>query len=145
MLKFPDTQKRQKNLLQIKLEEILIYLIEKEGNDFLFSMLDHNDQQSHKLNSIVETHKLNKLSIKELAFLCNMSVSSFKREFTKQYGLSPIKWFQNQRLEHASILLTKENKRPSEIYSEVGYENLSSFIQAFKSKYGETPKQHQIT
>jgi len=136
-------QKTQGNLLAIKLEEILIYLVEKNGSDFITSLLENNNQQSRKLISIVETHKLNKLSINELAFLCNMSVSTFKREFTKQYQLSPIKWFQDQRLEYASVLLTKENKRPSDIYMEVGYENLSSFIQAFKSKFGQTPKQFQ--
>lgn len=136
-------QKTQGNILAIKLEEILIYLVEKNGSDFITSLLENNNQQSRKLISIVETHKLNKLSINELAFLCNMSVSTFKREFTKQYQLSPIKWFQDQRLEYASVLLTKENKRPSDIYMEVGYENLSSFIQAFKSKFGQTPKQFQ--
>lgn len=136
------SQKSQEKLLIIKLEEILIYLVEKNSSDFLISLLEHNNQQSNKLISVVENHKFNKLSIKELAFLCNMSISTFKREFTKQYQLSPIKWFQDQRLEYASVLL-KENKRPSEIYLEVGYETLSSFIQAFKSKYGQTPKQYQ--
>ena len=135
--------KTKGNLLAIKLEEILIYLVQKNGSDFLTLLLEDNNQQSRKLISVVETHKLNKLSIKELAFLCNMSVSTFKREFTKQYQLSPIKWFQDQRLEYASVLLTKENKRPSDIYMEIGYENLSSFIQAFKSKFGQTPKQFQ--
>jgi AraC-like DNA-binding protein len=135
--------KTQGNLLAIKLEEILIYLVEKNGSDFITSLLEDNNQKSRKLISVVETHKFNKLSIKELAFLCNMSISTFKREFTKQYQLSPIKWFQDQRLEYASVLLTKENKRPSDIYIEVGYENLSSFIQAFKSKFGQTPKQFQ--
>ncbi len=133
--------KTRENLLAIKVEELLIYLVEKNGSDFLTSLLENNNQQSRKLISVVETHKLNKLSINELAFLCNMSVSTFKREFTKQYQLSPIKWFKDQRLEYASVLLTKENKRPSDIYMEVGYENLSSFIQAFKSKFGQTPKQ----
>jgi AraC-like DNA-binding protein len=40
-------------------------------------------------------------------------------------------------------LLNQKHKKSSEIYFEVGYENLSSFIQAYKSKYNKTPKQHQ--
>ncbi|MEL6484724.1 MAG: AraC family transcriptional regulator, partial [Bacteroidota bacterium] len=91
----------------------------------------------------IESNALNKLTLKELAFLCNMSISTFKREFEKHYAESPIKWFQNKRLEHANYLLNQERKSPSAIYFEVGYENLSSFIQAYKAKYGITPKQHQ--
>ena len=71
-----------------------------------------------------------------------MSVSTFKRKFEKHYTESPVKWFQNKRLEYAHHLLYKQQKSSSEIYLEVGYENLSSFIQAYKSKYGVTPKQH---
>lgn len=71
-----------------------------------------------------------------------MSISTFKREFEKHYATSPIKWFQNKRLEHAHYLMNKEQKSSSDIYLEIGYENLSSFIKAYKSKYGMTPKQH---
>lgn len=137
------TPKSQKNLVAVKFEEIMLFLIEKEGSDFIFSILAESNHQSQKLISVVESNKYNKLSLKELAFLSNMSLSSFKREFMKQYAKSPIKWFQDQRLGYASLLLKQEQRRASDIYSEVGYENLSSFIQAFKSKYGVTPKQYQ--
>ena len=139
--KLPKT--KQKKMLLIKLEEILMYLVENNGSGFLHAILNQNDQHSQKLISVVEANKFNKLSIKELAFLCNMSVSSFKRAFVKQYKQPPIKWFQDQRLEYATILLKRDQKRPSDIYLDIGYENLSSFIQAFKSKYGLTPKQYQ--
>ena len=78
----------------------------------------------------------------ELAFLCNMSLSTFKREFQKHYSDSPMKWFQNKRLEYAHHLLYNEQMSSSEIYLEVGYESLSSFIKSYKAKYGVTPKQH---
>ena len=65
-----------------------------------------------------------------------------KENLKKHYAESPIKWFQNKRLEYAYYLLNQEQKKSSEIYFEVGYENLSSFIQAYKAKYNVTPKQH---
>lgn len=37
-------------------------------------------------------------------------VFTFKREFEKYYAESPIKWFQNKRLEYAHHLLNKEQK-----------------------------------
>jgi AraC-like DNA-binding protein len=133
----------QKNILDAKFEEIMLYLIEFEGVDFLYSLISNSDNQSQKLIQTIESNKLNKLTIKELSFLCNMSVSTFKRKFEKSYAMSPIKWFQDKRLEQAAYLLKQDNKRPSDIYIEMGYENLSNFITAFKTKFGVTPKQYQ--
>ena len=133
----------RKKMLEVKFEEIMFYLTEKYGTDFLYSLAKHNDDAPQKFIKIIESSHLNKLTLKELAFLCNMSVSTFKREFEKHYSESPIKWFQNKRLEFAQYLLQQEQKNPSEVYFEVGYENLSSFTQAYKLKYGVTPKHHQ--
>ncbi|MCD0470733.1 AraC family transcriptional regulator [Flavobacterium sp. JAS] len=133
----------QKKMLEVKFEEIMFYLIEKYRTDFLYSLSTHSDNATQKFTTIIESSHLNKLTLKELAFLCNMSVSTFKREFEKHYSESPIKWFQNKRLEFAQYLLQQEQKKPSEVYFEVGYENLSSFTQAYKLKYGVTPKHHQ--
>ncbi|MDP5230219.1 MAG: AraC family transcriptional regulator [Cellulophaga sp.] len=133
----------QKRIIELKFEEIMLYLIDLHGTHMLHSLLFHNDNLTQNFTRTVESNQLKKLTLKELAFLCNMSVSTFKREFEKHYSESPIKWFQNKRLAHAHYLLNQKHKKSSEIYFEVGYENLSSFIQAYKSKYKKTPKQHQ--
>jgi len=133
----------RQNLLSIKFDEIMLYLVELYDVDFLFSLINNNDNKTQKFIKTIECNKLNKLSIKELSFLTNMSVSIFKREFEKHFHSSPSKWFQEKRLEHAAFLLSNQAKRPSDIYEEIGYENLSNFIHAFKTKFGVTPKQHQ--
>tara|TARA_B100000809_G_scaffold142735_1_gene140234 strand:- start:7325 stop:8164 length:840 start_codon:yes stop_codon:yes gene_type:complete len=133
----------QKNILDAKFDEIMLYLIDVNGVDFLYSIINNSNDQNQKFIQLIESNKLNKLTIKELSFLSNMSVSTFKRAFEKHFECSPSKWFQEKRLEHAAFLLKNKKKRPSDIYEEIGYENLSNFIQAFKLKYGVTPKQHQ--
>ena len=133
----------QQKIIEVKFEEIMLYLVELHGTHILYSLTSNNDNLTQNFTRTVESNQLKKLTLKELAFLCNMSVSTFKREFEKKYSESPIKWFQNKRLEHAYYLLNQKNKKSSEIYFEVGYQNLSSFIQAYKSKYNKTPKQHQ--
>ncbi|MDY8137688.1 AraC family transcriptional regulator [Aquimarina sp. 2201CG5-10] len=138
-----DSNVRNK-ILQVKFEELMLYLIEKQGVIFLYSLIENINDQSRNLIKIVENNKLNKLTLKELAFLSNMSVSTFKREFEKHFQESPIKWFQDKRLEYSAFLLKSESKRPSDIFEEIGYENLSNFIHAFKTKFGVTPKQYQI-
>ncbi|WP_413511208.1 helix-turn-helix domain-containing protein [Myroides odoratus] len=136
-------QKLQNQLLEVKLEEIILYLIAQYGDDFLHGLLQKGDNTTQKFIHTIENNKFNKLSIKDLAFLCNMSTSTFKRHFEKHYTVSPMKWFQNERMEYAYYLLHQEQKSSSEIYLELGYQSLSSFIQAYKAKYGTTPKQHQ--
>ena len=133
----------QDEILKTKFEEIMLYLIDTKGLDFIYSLTNNNDNEKQKFIQTIESNGLNKLTIKELSFLCNMSVSAFKREFEKHFNSSPSKWFQNKRLEHSAFLLKNESKRPSDIFEEIGYENLSNFIQAFKMKFGVTPKQYQ--
>ena len=133
----------QKNILDAKFEEIMLYLVEFKGVDFLYSIINNSDNNSQRFIQTIESNQLNKLTIKELSFLSNMSVSTFKREFEKHFQSSPSKWFQEKRLEHSAFLLKNKSKRPSDIYEEIGYENLSNFIQAFKMKFGITPKQYQ--
>jgi len=133
---------QRQQLLEIKFEEIILYLIQRSGSGFLSTFVSEHNREDEFIR-VVESNMLNKLTLKELAFLANMSVSTFKREFEKQYQESPIKWFQNKRLEHSAHLLKNKNVRPSDIYLDIGYENLSNFIHAFKSKFGITPKQYQ--
>ncbi|MEO0895230.1 MAG: AraC family transcriptional regulator [Bacteroidota bacterium] len=130
-------------LMKIKFEEIITYLIQKRGCGFLFDLIQSMDDRERHFMKVVESNKLKHLSVSELAFLANMSVSTFKREFKKTYDSSPIKWFQDQKLEHSAFLLTSRHKKPNEIYDEVGYETLSNFTQAFKRKFGVTPRQFQ--
>ena len=129
-------------ILKAKLEELLLYLLETHGVDALEFLVQGPEQQDSPLLNIVEQNKFNRVSIKELASMANMSVSSFKREFEKHYHTTPGKWFQNQRLEYAAYLLHHTSRRPSDVYLEVGYASLAHFINAFKTKFGVTPGQY---
>jgi len=79
------------------------------------------------------------LKLEEIAFLCNMSLSTFKRNFTAEYKVSPGKWLQDKKLQRAKDLLESGHLKSSDIYLEVGYNNLSNFSIAFKNKFGVSP------
>lgn len=132
----------QEAMLKVKLFELFYYLYEKEGEYFAYflrGLLGNRHDTTFK--KIIEGNVYSNLSIEEVAFLCNMSLSSFKRHFILKYGMSPGKWFQIQRLTRAKELLEKGNVKASEIYTEFGYENLSNFSAAFKSIFGVSPRQ----
>ena len=70
------------------------------------------------------------------AKLTGRSLSTLKRDFVKLFNATPEKWLQQKRLEHAHHLLSRKKQRPSEVYLEVGFENLSHFSFAFKNDTG---------
>jgi AraC-like DNA-binding protein len=141
VLKLPEDLQPQ--LLLLKLEELIVYLYHYHGAAFLYGFNHLNSPAKQQLIQVVDAYKYKKLRLEELAFLTHMSVSNFKREFVKTYGQSPIKWFQEQRLTLAAYQLRDRGQRVSDVYEAAGYESLSSFINAFKNKFGCTPKKFQ--
>ena len=128
-------------ILELKLEEIVLYMAEKYGdkfNNFLPTMLQVNQSQS--LKETVEANTYSNLSVAQIAFLCNRSLSSFKRHFEKVYNQTPGNWFKQKRLTRAKELLQSGTAKPSEIFASTGYKNLSHFSTAYKSRFGKSPK-----
>ncbi|MFT3909197.1 MAG: AraC family transcriptional regulator [Ferruginibacter sp.] len=129
----------------LKFEELMLYLLERYPLKLLsFQNEKHKDFDDLEIRKAVEVNITSHISIDELAFLCNTSVSTFKRRFEKIYGTSPNKWMLNKRMELAKQLLMHGNERPAEVYHKVGYENHSSFSQSFKQVYGMKPKEFQM-
>ncbi|MEM1321098.1 MAG: AraC family transcriptional regulator [Bacteroidota bacterium] len=127
-----------------KLEEIFLYLIEKAPSLVLpFIRQALADQRHHSFTQIIQNHLYDNLTYEELAFLCNMSISTFKRRFSEAYQTTPKKYFISQRMKRAVFLL-QNNKRPSEIYFELGYESLSSFSIEFKKHFGVSPRSYML-
>lgn len=128
-------------LLTVKYEELLLYLVNKYGVTFENYLLSLITEETSPLKKIIEKNTYTSLSLEEVAFLCNMSLSTFKRHFIKEYNESPGKWFRNKRLLKAKELLANKNNTPSDVYLDLGYNNLSNFSSAFKSKFGVNPSE----
>jgi len=79
------------------------------------------------------------IPIEEFSKLTARSLSSFKRDFLKTFGMPPRKWLQEKRLNEARHLIEYKNKKSSSIYLELGFESLSHFSHAFKKKFGKAP------
>jgi AraC family transcriptional regulator, exoenzyme S synthesis regulatory protein ExsA len=129
------------SFLSIKFEEIMLYLIDKYGDTFVayLQTLVATETKS-SFHKIIEANIYTNLSLSEIAFLTNMSLSTFKRHFNKEYQANPGKWLQQKRLARAKEILDKGEKKPSEIYLEYGYNNLSNFSIAYKNEFGYSPK-----
>ena len=131
------------DLYALKLDELLLYLYHNYRSAFR-SFLNETalDTPGTIIGQVMAIHAEDALTIDELAFLCNMSVSSFKRHFVSLYKTSPKKYFTGNRMSKAKRMLDLK-KTPSEIYHELGYESLSSFSTEFKKYFGLSPRQLQ--
>ena len=79
------------------------------------------------------------VSIERFAFLTGRSLSAFKRDFKTVYNETPNRWLIKRRLEEAYFLIDKKHEKPSEIYIDLGFEDLSHFSFAFKKLFGVAP------
>ncbi len=128
-------------LLNIKFEEIMLYLSHKYGDGFTsYIQSICASEKNSTFKNIVEATVHSNLSLQEISFLANMSLSTFKRNFTKAYGTNPGKWLQQKRLHHAKKILETGFKKPTEIFANYGYNNFSNFSTAFKNEFGFSPK-----
>ena len=122
-----------------KAEELLLYLQAKHPAGFArFIAAAVRDRDALPLRSVVALHQDSNLTVPELAFLCHMSVSSFKRHFHEAFGVAPGRYLHTRRMERAKAMLARK-LRPSEIHLDLGYESLAAFSTAFKKHFGVAP------
>lgn len=134
-------QTPSKPMKQLKLEELFVYLLETYPQQLLaFKPSFGTKDTAHTIRSVVETNKENNLTLDELAFLCNMSVSTFKRHFRKIYHHAPIEWLNQQRMTLAGKMLAHE--KPSEIWHKLGFATHTGFTKSFKKHYGMAPSEY---
>jgi AraC family transcriptional regulator, exoenzyme S synthesis regulatory protein ExsA len=142
ILKYLESQNDSTSkLMELKLEELfLLILAGNYKNDLLTFLHQLFDTTSNTIEYVVKENLFKPFTLNDYSKLCGMSLSSFKREFTRHYDVSPREWINNERLNQAHLILQNTSKNVSEVAFECGFESPSYFIKLYKSKYGFTPK-----
>ena len=132
--------------LKIKLLELL-FLIARQKPEHLSALINTAPAHTPKRNlmRLLNQHDILHLSVQDMARISGRSLSSFNRDFKALYQQSPKQWLQQKRLAHARQLLINDELSVTEVASSIGYDNISNFIKAFKSVYGQTPGQIKAT
>lgn len=93
-------------------------------------------------------HYNENISIAQLAQICNISETHFRRLFKKNFSISPLKYLNLIRIRESCVLLSRKPFQISEIAEMTGFQTLSSFNRQFKEIMGESPTKwinHLIT
>ena len=85
----------------------------------------------------------NSFTLDDLAMLTNMSKYQLAHDFTKHFGIPPMKYLCSVRMDNAKKLLTSTDMSVSEVGSSVGIDNATQFIRLFRRSFGTTPKQYR--
>ena len=137
--------KSNESMYAVKFQEFLEYTTNKNLDLLSFFSQRERNLKDENFKQCIERYWNSALSVEEIAFLCNTSLSSFKRIFEKVYSISPGKWLKQKRLEHAAVQIKSFNRNPTEVFFESGYADYSSFSYSFKKKFGVCPKAYRAT
>lgn len=83
------------------------------------------------------------LSLEELAQAHGLSLTTFKRDFIRMFGISPGAYRRHCRMELAARLLTETQLSITEIALHMGYQNGSKFSAAFCDEMGVLPGEYR--
>lgn len=123
----------------IKMTELIYHIVSHDDGCIKSKILNNIDVEKESFEQLVFDNIFKDVSIEELASEANRSLTSFKKEFRKLFGLPPHKWFIRQRLMHARLLLISTSYSVSEIGAQCTFPNTSHFIKLFKKEYAMTP------
>ena len=124
----------------LKREELLLIILQQQpelsGLFFDFSL-----PGKINLEEFMNRNFRFNVSLERFACMTGRSISAFKRDFKEIFKETPNRWLVQKRLEEAHFLLQKSGKTPSEIFMDLGFEDLSHFSFAFTKKFGKSPSE----
>ena len=143
LMKLYRGQKSNKPFTNVKLFELLHLLaLTKEGPSFINALRALENRTRKNVAQFMNSNFDKPLSIEDYAYLTGRSISTFSRDFKRQFGCAPKQWLIDRRLEKAIEIFKAGNSSVTQTAFEVGYENLSHFIKVFRKRYGLSPKQY---
>ncbi|NLF59623.1 MAG: helix-turn-helix transcriptional regulator [Lentisphaerae bacterium] len=94
---------------------------------------------SRILKAIAIMNRKYKISNRELAQNCNMSLDNFLRLFKKEFGMTPQRYLMCRRMEYAQSRLAEPDADIAAIALETGFTDRYQFSKAFKKFFNISP------
>ncbi len=87
----------------------------------------------------IHQNYMNSFPMEDLAALCHLSPTHFRRLFHEQIGTNPLDFVHQVRVAASCMLLRSTNRSVADIASQVGYASLSAYNRQFLRVMGHTP------
>ncbi len=132
--------KIEQHVADVKRQELLQLLLTMHP-DPANIFFDFGKPEKIDLEAFMNRNYKFNASIERFAYMTGRSRSAFKRDFKQLFNDTPNRWLTRKRLKEAYFLITKKQQKPSAIYLDLGFEDLSHFSFAFKKTFGQTATQ----
>jgi AraC-like DNA-binding protein len=106
---------------------------------------DSNAHRASVLRRYIESHYFDYLTSEDLASMLKLTPRHMNTIFKEQFGLTPMQYLNDVRVNHANSLLSDTDKEIVSICFETGFEAVSTFYRTFKNKVGVSPQQYRKT
>lgn len=136
---FENASELSENLSKYKTMELIEVLI--KDRSFMDILFNFEERYKIDLEAYMNRTYMRNFSLDQFARFSGRSLSGFKRDFQTIFHMTPNKWLIKKRLELAHYLIKAKGSKPSEVYLEVGFVNLSHFTRSFKAKFGICPSE----
>ncbi len=144
---FLDNQHRMNDeVMYVKIKEILLLLLQsKKGKEVSNLLVNLFSNRTVSFKATVESHLYSGIALEELAHLCNMSLSTFKRKFKEIYSDTPANYIVSRRLKKAKDLLATSDLSIIEIADATGFKSIQLLSKKFKEIFGKSPSKYRLT
>lgn len=142
---FEEPEALDEELGILKLKELMLILLKSENHQGIRQFLSEIFTPTNlEFKKAIENNLFNNLTVEQLAYICNMSLSTFKREFKKVFGITPARYIKQRRLEEAAKRLLSGDDRITEIAFSLGFVDISTFSANFQEQYGLSPSKYRL-
>ena len=102
-----------------------------------------SDYSIARAQHYIEQHYAESVTLKTLAAIGHMSVTSFNRNFKKEIGITPIEYLIEVRIKSAKLLLKRKDLSVTEVALRSGFGSASHFSSCFAERVGATPQEYR--
>ena len=142
---FTENNAAKDYFANLVLQELIVRLMQTKARMVLstnLQQLANTNRLAYAIKYVQENIHRN-LTIKDLADKACMSEPNFFRCFKQQYGITPVEYINQQRIQLAMKLLYNTSYSVSDICFACGYNNLNYFQKVFKKAAGDTPANYR--
>jgi AraC family transcriptional regulator len=100
-------------------------------------------RQQKRLAEFIDEHLAEEISLATLAGLVDLSLFHFARAFKQSFGVPPHRYHMDRRMDRARSLLRRSTLSVTQIGSQIGFRETSSFTRAYRRFAGVTPSNYR--
>ena len=140
-------RKKSRSHLRIKIIELLLFLSNLDDTKARETPVYLNKRHAALAEAVHErltADGFGHITIEQLATEFGVSITALKTSFKSVYGAPIYQYQKDLRLQKAQQLLRETDLSISVIASEVGYTSPAKFSEAFKKRFGISPREYKL-